>query len=54
MIVTDIGKAYGWGLNTRPLKLGNIILENSFLETIEFELPGKKIGNSFLFKAHCD
>jgi len=43
MIVTHSEKAHGWGLNIRPLKLGNIILENPFLKPSEFELPGKKI-----------
>jgi len=50
MVVTDNGKTYGWGLNEYG-QTGNFRLKR-FLEPSEVELPGKIIGNSFLFKTH--
>jgi len=53
MIVTDTGKTYSWGENYLG-QLGNSRLKSmrNLKEPCEVELSDKRIGNSFLFKAH--
>jgi len=54
MIITDNGKTYSWGSNFYG-QLGNSRLEftDDFLnEVCEVQLPGKTIGNLFLFETH--
>jgi len=52
MVVTDNGKTYGWGLNEYGQTGDFTRSAMKCREPREVKLPGKIIGNSFLFKTH--